>query len=494
MRSSRRAATVAVLAASLLVAAERPAAAACPLPTQPIFHGYDTWFDGCPDNRPVGFFTGLIADPTGVNNNGQHGVCESAPALNGIGQQCDPNAGVIGDARVVVQYDFGGFNQGSLGCPSPLGDTEGGSPLVVIVVADNGSSALVRISYDIGFAGYPVDAAFPLNETRDAVLNASCRPAQIAITGSSGPHTICGQILPPYLESDCNANTAGPILGTCSDPAANPLITPGRVFTQVVAGCGVPDLRLGSGWTPGAEPPDPTTGAFCITVPETCDFFHCAYLGVSYRFDGIEIPAVAAFIHLATLLPVCIDGDRDGYDNCSDCDDCNPAIHPGAPELCNGIDDDCNGLIDDFNGVVDADGDGLPGACDNCPLVPNPDQSDFDHDGQGDRCDLDDGLILVDPPDPTTVRWQMETGFTSFNVYRGDLAVLKKTGVYTQDPASVPLAAQFCDRTSGSEPDEIALVPGQAVFYLVTGKGPNGESSLGNDSAGNPRPNAHPCP
>jgi hypothetical protein len=55
----------------------------------------------------------------------------------------------------------------------------------------------------------------------------------------------------------------------------------------------------------------------------------------------------------------CMDTDGDGFDNCNpssphdtdglpaDCDDTNPAIFPGSPELCNNLDDDCNGITDD---------------------------------------------------------------------------------------------------------------------------------------------------
>jgi hypothetical protein len=53
----------------------------------------------------------------------------------------------------------------------------------------------------------------------------------------------------------------------------------------------------------------------------------------------------------------CIDQDGDGYGQgvaCAgpDCDDTNPNVHPGATEVCNGIDDDCNGVIDDLGSTT----------------------------------------------------------------------------------------------------------------------------------------------
>ena len=46
------------------------------------------------------------------------------------------------------------------------------------------------------------------------------------------------------------------------------------------------------------------------------------------------------------MCAACVDADGDGVDSCSDCDDTNASIFPGAAELCDGLDNDCDGTVD----------------------------------------------------------------------------------------------------------------------------------------------------
>ncbi len=69
------------------------------------------------------------------------------------------------------------------------------------------------------------------------------------------------------------------------------------------------------------------------------------------------------------------DKDGDGAPDAEDCKPLNPAIHPGAEELCDGVDNDCDLVVDE--GFVDTDFDGLKDCVDG----------DDDNDGQADETD-----------------------------------------------------------------------------------------------------------
>ncbi len=91
------------------------------------------------------------------------------------------------------------------------------------------------------------------------------------------------------------------------------------------------------------------------------------------------------------------DLDGDGYASCAgDCDDADPALHPGAVEACDGIDNDCDGIVPVSE--LDMDGDGFAGCagdCDDGDATLSPAAADI-CDGIDNDCD---GVLPADDVD-----------------------------------------------------------------------------------------------
>ena len=208
----------------------------------------------------------------------------------------------------------------------------------------------------------------------------------------------------------------------------------------------------------------------------------------AYRMD---LFLYSTHIQIDCSDPTLPDADGDGTaDSCDNCpDDANPVQEDSDVDELGDVCDPCP--LDHDN---DADLDGVCGNLDNCASLANPDQADVDQDGQGDLCDLNDGLLLLSFLDTNRVTWQTDSTFDSYNLYTGNVDVLKATGVYTQPTTPSGIVRRFCNETQALINWSTLPPVGQAIFYLVSGNRNLVEFPLGNDSSGNPRPNQNPCP
>ncbi len=155
--------------------------------------------------------------------------------------------------------------------------------------------------------------------------------------------------------------------------------------------------RDGDGLSPCQGDCDDTNRRVFPDAPELCDL-------LDNNCDGAVDEGFVDSDGNGLLDCAEVDSDGDGYRPWQgDCDDTNAAVHPGASELCNGLDDDCDGYSNyDALQEGDSDGDGHP-TCDDCDddapanFPGNPEICD----GLDNNCDgvVDEGMQTLWYPD-----------------------------------------------------------------------------------------------
>ena len=276
-----------------------------------------------------------------------------------------------------------------------------------------------------------------------------------------------GHVRSDYLASPCETDN-------CPDRA-----NPNQLDTDADGKGDACDKCTGG---PGCDEPCPGEDA-CFPGPGVCGpHGSCFYYPDEYCFPAApcvceygswHCPHVCAGI--CNYGPDCSDptgSDDDGDGDRGACDNC--------PTIANA-------------NQADTDDDGVGDACDNCLSTINPGQGDADGDGFGDLCDATTGVVLIGFDEPDVVLWGGLDEYYSWNLYRGDLGLLRASDDYTQEPGSSPQALRLCSLPDTSSDDADPLPVGMVAFYLVSGNIDGYESGLGVGISGAIRPHTSAC-